>query len=257
MLRYERQKQLLDMFTVGEVLHPEDIVNKFGVSLATARRDLKLLEELPYIQKVYGGAVKLEIDPDDTPLLERQHLNVKEKDAIGRWCANLVQDNDLIMLDNGTTPLYIARYLKERDITVLTNSLLIVNELASARPEVILLGGTLRKKELSITGYPTLNELKSYNIGKYFMSVSGLSPDTGVSDYHIDEIEVKKNAIACSRDVYLISDSSKFGFVAPRHLCRLDDVSMIITDNGLADAAFEEYKNAGATIHRVEIKHKP
>lgn len=241
------------MFSAGEVLHPEEVAKRFGVSMATARRDLKLLGELPNIRKVYGGAVKLENEPDDASLHERQHLHTKEKDAIGAYCAGLVRDGDLIMLDNGTTALSVAKNLRDRNITVVTNSLLVLNELASYRPEVVALGGNLRKEELSITGHTVLRELKSYNISKYFMSVSGLSPETDVSDFHHDEIEVKKVAMSCSREVYIIADHSKFGFIAPRNICALSEVKQIITDTGLSEDEVGKYAEAGAVIRRVEV----
>lgn len=248
MLPYERQSKLLELFQSGGVVSPEDIMQRFGVSIATARRDLKCLEDQHYIKKVYGGAVL--VDPsEDAPLKERMTLHQEQKDAIGRACAEMVSNGDFIILDCGTTPPYIAKHLKEkRNLTVLTNSILVINELINTDVSLIILGGQLRKGELSIVGSSVLNMLEKYQVAKCFISASGVNIAYGVSDFVQDEIEVKKKAIKRSRQAIIVADSSKFNFAAPRHLCAFEEADVIITDSLLPPDTVSEFRAAGCNL---------
>lgn len=248
MLPYERQARLLELFRSGQVISPEDIMQKFGVSIATARRDLKRLEEQDFVKKVYGGAV-LNNQVEDAPLKERITLHQTQKEAIGRAAAELVSDGDFIILDCGTTNRCVAAALKcKRNLTVITNSLLAVNELLNSDVSLIILGGQLRKEEQSLVGPSVLNMLENYQAAKCFISASGLSLSYGASDFLSDEIEVKKKSIQRSCQVFLTADSSKFNYNAPRHLCALDDVDTIITDADLPVEVAQEFRQAGCDL---------
>lgn len=247
MLPYERQEELLSSFSIGKILHPEDIVQKYGVSIATARRDLAALAKMPNIQKVYGGAVMLAPEPTDYPLEKRKASFIEEKDRIGRYCADIVRDGDLVLLDNGTTPPYVAKHLRNREVTVLTNSLLVVQELTGGKTDILILGGHYKPEQSCITGYETIKELNNYNIAFSFLSTSGFSTD-GFSDFKRGEIELKKTAISRSLASYIICDHSKYGFVAPHRACSLADVNGIITDAGLPADAAALVRNAGANL---------
>lgn len=248
MLPYDRQSQLLKLFQSGKVVSPEDVMRHFGVSIATARRDLNRLEEQHYVRKVYGGAVLIDRS-EDAPLKERMTLHQERKASIGRTCADMVSDGDFIILDCGTTPRYIAMYLKEkRDLTVLTNSILVVNELINTDASLIVLGGQLRKGELSLVGPSVLSTLEGYQAAKCFISASGLSTAYGVSDFLQDEIEVKKASIKRSRQVIIVADSSKFNSTSPRHLCALEDADMIVTDSLLPPDTAAEFRAAGCNL---------
>ena len=156
MLPYERQARLLELFQSGRVVSPEDIMQEFGVSIATARRDLKRLETQKQIKKVYGGAILLH-QTEDAPLRERMILHQKQKAAIGRAAANLVNDGEFVILDSGTTNRHVAAALKSKhDLTVVTNSFLVSDELVNSDVSLIVLGGQLRKDELSLVGTSTV-----------------------------------------------------------------------------------------------------
>lgn len=249
MLPYERQKHILELFQSGTIVSPEAVMKKFDVSIATARRDLKVLEELHQIKKVYGGAVLLGEEPQDAPLKDRMISHQDKKDAIGRACAAMIEDGDFVILDCGTTTRYVAMHMKnKKDVTVITNSVLVVNELINTDVSVIILGGQLRKGELSIVGPSAVSALEEYQVTKCFISASGLSLSFGMSDFLQDEIEVKKKSISRAAQVFILADSSKFNHTAPRFLCGLNTADAIITDAGLAPELVAEFQAAGCNL---------
>lgn len=249
MLPYERQSQVMELFQHKTLVSPEDIMKRFGVSIATARRDLSHLEEKQLVKKVYGGAVLTSNAGEDIPMKERMSLHQERKSAIGRYCAELVRDGDFIFLDYGTTPLYVARHLKKRkNVTVITNSVLVINELIDTDASIIVLGGQLRKEELSLAGISTVSALDEYQLAWSFLSVGGLSTDYGITDYHPDEIEVKKKAISRSRQTAFLADSSKFDNVSPRYICALDAVDLVVSDWSLAPDTAAAFRAAGCKL---------
>lgn len=249
MLPYERQSQVMELFQHKSLVSPEDIIKRFGVSIATARRDLNQLEEKQLIKKVYGGAVLVSTPSEDIPMKERMRLHQDRKSAIGRYCADLVKDGDFIFLDYGTTPLYIAKHIKNKpNVTVITNSVLVINELIDTDISTIVLGGQLRKEELSLFGVSTIAELDSYQFTWSFLSVGALNTAFGITDYYQDEIEAKKKAMSRSQKTAFLADSSKFGNTAPRHICALDAMDLVVSDWTLSDETAAAFRNAGCPL---------
>ncbi|HEU0116037.1 MAG TPA: DeoR/GlpR family DNA-binding transcription regulator, partial [Thermomicrobiales bacterium] len=120
-----------------------DIVDEFAVSPATVRRDLGALAERGEIRRIRGGAVAVRQAPPELPVVHRAANQAEAKARIGKAAADLVRDGETIFLSSGTTALEVARHLRDRaGLTVLTNSLLVVNMLIeSSDIEVIVLGG--------------------------------------------------------------------------------------------------------------------
>ena len=142
----ERQKQILSLLSKLGRLSVAEIVETFSVSEATARRDLESLASEGQVQRVHGGAIAVEQAPPELPILERENEQVDEKTRIGRATAELIADKDTIFLGSGTTVLEVAKNLRDRkNLTVITNSLPVLNALAGIKEvTVICLGARLR-----------------------------------------------------------------------------------------------------------------
>src|SRR5512136_1755361 len=153
----ERQQRLLRTIEQQRRITVNQIVAQFEVSLATARRDLETLADQGKVQRVHGGAIAVRLAPPEPPVLQRTSEQSSEKVRIGQAAVDLIADGETIFLSSGTTVLEVARRLRgKRNLTVITNSLLVVNELADA-PELslICLGGMLRRSEMSLIGHIT------------------------------------------------------------------------------------------------------
>jgi DeoR/GlpR family transcriptional regulator of sugar metabolism len=153
----ERQKQILSRLTRQRRLSVTEIVEEFAISEATARRDLETLASQGKVQRVHGGVIAIEQAPPELPILERAGEQADDKVGIGLAAAQLVGEKETIFLGSGTTVLEVARNLRDRkDLTVITNSLPVLNMLAGMSGiTVISLGGMLRESELSFIGHIT------------------------------------------------------------------------------------------------------
>ena len=153
----ERQKQILTLLTRQGRLSVTEIVEQFSISEATVRRDLESLASQGKAQRVHGGVIAIEQAPPELPILERENEQPDEKTRIGRAVASLITDKETVFLGSGTTVLEVARNLRDRrNLTVITNSLPVLNTLAGIKEiTVITLGGMLRDSELSFIGHIT------------------------------------------------------------------------------------------------------
>src|SRR5690349_413277 len=130
----ERQKQILSLLSQQRRLSVAEIVSEFSISEATARRDLETLASQGKAQRVHGGVIALEQAPPELPILQRESEQADEKIRIGLAAAGLVADHETVFLGSGTTVLEIARNLRDhRDLTVVTNSLPVLNMLAGRK----------------------------------------------------------------------------------------------------------------------------
>jgi DeoR family transcriptional regulator of aga operon len=142
----ERQKQILSLLTRQGRLSVTEIVEQFSISEATARRDLESLAPQGKAQRVHGGVIAVERAPPELPIFEHESEQSEEKTRIGREAASLVTDKETVFLGSGTTVLEVARNLRDRkNLTVITNSLPVLNMLAAIR-EITVIGWRTQTK---------------------------------------------------------------------------------------------------------------
>ena len=235
MLSEERRNKILEIINQKKIIKIKDITSEFDVSIATARRDLDVLQEQLYVKRIYGGAELMMPSGNEPSLfLTREMENRAEKIAIGKAAAAMVVEGDTIMLDIGTTTLEVARNLKKlNNITVITSSLTIMNELANSNVTVYSLGGKIRPHELSLSGSIAINSLEQFFIQKAFIGAAGVTFAEGISDFNYEEAQVRFMAIKRAKQAILVADSTKFGNNAFAITCPLDYFHTIITDINL------------------------
>lgn len=237
MLTEERRSRIIQLLREESTVYVVDLSAKFDVSLATIRRDLAALEQEGYLRRVYGGAISLKkpitsSDAFKIRSLERQ----AEKAAIGRLAASLVEAGDTVLLDVGTTTLEVARALKHREnITVLTNSLPILNELVDSSLNVYSLSGRMRKSEFSFVGNLISNTVHSFHISKVFIGCGGYSLEFGLTEHIYDSAQNRNFFIEQSDEAILVTDSRKFGSNAAVLVENSSMVKTIVTDSGLSE----------------------
>lgn len=231
MLPSQRQAQILERLAGADSLALTDLTRLFDVSLETIRRDVAALHAEGRIVKIYGG-VKLKEAPDGEPPMEaRSRSRRAQKQAIAAACCALIEEGDSVFLDSGSTILPIARLLKDRtNLTVVTNSIPVVNELLSSPLEVILIGGRLRHEEASVVTFDYLFDFTQLNIQKCFIGVGGITLDQGLSDYHMGEAATRRRILERSRQVFAAADSTKIGRDVTVRVAALEDIDALITD---------------------------
>ncbi len=212
-----------------------EMAQHFGVSEMTVRRALSKLAEAGLVIRTPGGAMAIPSSSLEKSFLERSAKMSTAKDAIGRAAAQLVQDGEIVVLDSGTTTRYLARYLtSKRNVTVITTSLAVVEELAgSASVELRLTGGIYRRSSHDLTGSAVLEALGGIHADKVFFGAAAVSFHKGVMNY---DAEMPKAFLRSARERILVSDSSKIAKEAVYRLCAIEKCDLIITDKGVRPA---------------------
>lgn len=258
MLRKERQKQILDMLNKQDMVKIPELAKAFDVSVITIRRDLDEMVTAGWIQKVYGGAVlapQAAAEPEAQRLFHaRLAQNHREKMMIGRAAAKLVKDGEIIALNIGTTALEVAKNLgRFEDLTVLTNSIPILNQLANTRLDVYSLGGKLRGNELALHGSLAFKALNDFCVDKAFIGAGGVTLKNGITDHNLDSAELSTVIASRSRQTILITDSRKFGRDASVVIGPLNCVETIITDSGISQEYADGIRQAGIELIIVDV----
>ncbi|PDY48593.1 DeoR/GlpR family DNA-binding transcription regulator [Bacillus pseudomycoides] len=251
----ERRNKIIEMLEQREHVDVSYLSDAFQVSLMTIRRDLEKLEKDGKVIRMYGG-VKLKIKRVyEYSMEERLNSNKQEKLVIAREAARLIEDGDVVAFDASTTALEVSKLIKDRkDVTVVTNNLSIAIELADV-PDivVIVLGGFLRGKSLSVMGASLKQYLERIYIDKAFISSKALSFHEGLTDTAIDEGEAKQAMLSKSNEVIVLADHTKLGKVAFYKVCDKQGITKIITDElipltPLQQECINSYKEYGTPI---------
>lgn len=224
------------------------LATRFGVSEMTVRRDLEELKVAGRLERVRGGALIFELEPE-RPFTQTAIERLAEKRRIGASAAALVHDGQTVMIDVGTTALQVARSLRERDITVITTNLAVYEELVSAPAVTLVLpGGEVRRNYRSLVGFITEEALRSMGADIAFLGASGIDEHLGIRDSTLVEVPIKRAMIAAASRVVLVADSAKFaasGFVS---ICPATDLDVVVTDSGVPDGSRRELEAAGVSV---------
>jgi len=213
-----------------------DLARLVKVSEGTIRNDLRAMDETGQLMRVRGGGVPLDEQPNHNHTFATRAMTHRTaKQCISRQAAALVHDNDSVLLDSSTTVYYLACQLKDRrDLTVITNGLESARELAkNPSNTVILLGGVLRVDGMSITVPLGESFLDTYHIKTAFVSCSGFTLESGLTEVDIYEAQIKRKMIASSGAVVALIDSSKFGRMDLTPFASTEQLAHIYTDDRL------------------------
>jgi DeoR family transcriptional regulator of aga operon len=229
-----------------------ELVSRFGVSAVTIRGDLDALAEVGAVIRSHGGALRNIDAPEEAPITVKETLHHAEKVRIGHTAAQMIEDGETIILDSGTTTAEIARqipYRKLRSLNVITNALNIAMELA-AQPNVrlIMLGGILRQTSYTLAGPHAEQVLPSLHANRLFMGVDGLDPEIGLMTHDVLMARLNALMIQISREVIVVTDSSKFERRGLSIIGRLDEVDRIITDRGAPPDVVTELRARGVEV---------
>lgn len=246
----ERQKQILSLLSKQGRLSINEIVEQFSISVATARRDLESLASQGKARRVHGGVIAVEQAPPELPILERENEQADEKARIGLSAANLVADKETVFLGSGTTVLEVARNLRNRkNLTVITNSLPVLNALAGAEGiTVISLGGMLRDSEMSFIGHITEQALTEVRADKVIMGTRGLSLEHGLTNDYLQETLTDRAILKIGREVILVADHTKVNRVATALLAPLDSMQTFVTDSKADKKFIQALKEQGIQV---------
>lgn len=212
MIPFERRRQMLQAFEHSEIVTLEDLKKILkGTSESTIRRDLKLLASEGEIVLLHGGAARKMAGSYEVSFGSRDILNIKEKNTIAKYAAGLVKDGEMVYLDAGSTVLRMAKYLKEKDITIISTNALLPQELEGAKAKCYIIGGELLLATASLVGPMTDTNLQEMYFDKAFLGASGVSIEAGVNTPDPREAKKKRIVYQNSKECFVLADSSKIG----------------------------------------------
>ena len=244
MLATERQEKICRLVSKNGAVTVASLVSQFGVSIETVRRDLMLLEKLGKLSRVHGGAIK---KGDMKPFLSlpaRNKENNEQKIELSRKAMQFICENDIILVDTGSTAIIFAEALKKNfeHLTVITHSLDVFELLrAKSSFKLILLGGLFLDSENAFYGSLCSDMLDMIHAQKAFIFPSAISLEHGIGDYQQELFEIQRKMFNCADKVFVLADSSKF---EKKALLKLSDTSSAysyITDSSLAHELYLLY----------------
>lgn len=248
----ERRLQILQLLGRERSVRVTDLSRLFDVSEETIRRDLDSLAKEGLLIRTHGGAIADRGTAAEFSFTAREQQRPVEKTRIARAACETIAEGETVLLDASSTALFIARHLPNLRITVLTNSVPVLMELAK-RPQIQLIGtgGLLRPGTLSFVGPAALRVLQEHRVDRAFLGTAGITVVDGFTDANELEAEVKRAMIACSRHVTIVADSSKFGQVAFVRFASLREVHAVITDAEAPRDLVRRLRRAGLSVRLV------
>jgi len=244
LLAIERRREILTRLKNDGKVIVSELARDFDVTEETIRRDLERLDREGLAAKTYGGAVSKKNSGLDLPYNVRETVNVEQKRTIADKVEALIEDGDRIMLDSSSTALYVVKKLKsKRDLTVITNSVKILIELADKSDWTVLsTGGALKKSGLSLTGSSAEKMISSYHVRVAICSCRGLDMELGVTDSNENDSLIKQAMFASAEQRILAMDATKFDAKSFVKVCDLRDVDVLVTEQAPSDA-WQSYCN--------------
>lgn len=244
-----RQQELLQYLRTFRTGHVAELSELLGASPSTIRRDLDQLQDRGLVARVHGGATITEIGGEATPLV-RAVIHAEEKRRIAECAAGLVEEGSTVLISGGTTTEAMIGFLGRLSrLTVITNGIAIAAALgASTTFDVIVLGGLLRREEMSLLGHVTVQALEEFQIDKVFMGAFGIDPDFGLSGANLGETQTDRALLGSSPKLVVLADSSKLTQRGPVRLAPIGAVSTLVTDAGADPSVVTRLEAAGIEV---------
>lgn len=244
----ERQARIMHYLSKVEFASLEELSTQVDVSVSTVRRDLSILEAAGVLRRTHGGARLTYPRSDEFKFTARTVQQQAEKEAIGKACVELLELNQTVILDAGSTVFHVAQFIEDKLAHIVTNSLPVANLYAgTSRLEVVLSGGVIYPRLGVLVGPLAVETFTKIRADVAIMSGGGISLD-GISNSHGLLIEIQRAMINAVQKVIFCMDHTKFGRLSVSPLCDLDEVDAVVTDSKAPAELVEALRGRGVEI---------
>lgn len=256
MTRAERIAKIIEKLRIEGSVSVRNLSKEMHVSEPTIRRDLAEIAEnleLPVL-RVHGGLILNVEKGGIEPLFEAKLSLMKEqKQRIAQKALEFIDDGDSIILDSGTTALFLAKLLYQRKgLKVICVDIKVAHELSTSQNiDVYIVGGQVRNGFYSIGTSLAEQNLRQFYADKAFLTADAIDPSIGVMNSSMFEVGVKRAITCCAKKVILIADHSKIGKKGLVKVCNLSDIDVFITSKGADPQALEELRRSIPTLIEV------
>ena len=244
----ERQLRIRELLEAREFVDLGSLSRELGSSESTVRRDLVELEQQRVLKRVHGGALAVQPRGHLLDYAWQSRRQSDEKRRIGERAAALVEDDQTVILDGGTTVAAVAEHLASRSLHAITNSIAIAQVLRNSRDiEVTLTGGYLFPRLEVLLGPLCEHMLASVAADVLVMGIGGATA-AGFTNNNTLLVGSERTMIEVSRKVVIVADSSKFGRAAMVPLAPLDVADLLVTDRNIAPEHLRMLESAGIEV---------
>ncbi|MBP7730503.1 MAG: DeoR/GlpR transcriptional regulator [Bacteroidales bacterium] len=241
----ERRNNILELLNKDERISVSELAVRLKVSSVTIRNDLNFLESEGLLKRIHGGAVIQDADDIDNSMA----INYEKKVRIACKVAGLVNEGETVLLESGSVNALLARELVKKNVTIITTNIYIARQFRKEKSaRIIIMGGLYQHESESLVGKITRSCIDQVNYDKAFIGIDGYTTKTGFTLKDLLRADISSYIIKNSRDVFIVSDSSKFGKAELTNICYLSDIQHIATDNELGSQFVSEFRKAGKDL---------
>ncbi len=255
-MNYTRREKIKELFKSEEIITLKELSALFpDVSTMTLRRDLEFFEHEGMIMMIRGGCKVLnrEKTPAEENYEDRAVSNIVAKMQIAKAALPYLETGRSVFIDSGSTMMCFSKLIPNMKLSVITSGPNIALELSKhSLPTINIVGGSINKDNLSISGAQALAFIKSINIDTAFIAPSGLSAGGGFTSGNYAECEVKRAIIRKASKTIILMDSSKIGKSLAYTFANLKDVDMVITNEHLPENLYLSALKGGVTVKTLD-----
>lgn len=231
MLKSERQESILKTVTEQRYCTVKQLSAQLFVAPITVRRDLEEMEKAGLLKRCHGGAAVCDYPNREVPFVLRDRENTPAKERIAQKAAQLLRHGNTVFLDASSTVAHLADYLQpEQELTIITNSIRILEKLRGKSIRCYLIGGMLLENSYALVGKIAEETVSSLYADIFFFSSQGITEDGIITDYSEAETRLRKCMIANSRKSVFLYDHTKLGKRFLFKLCSTEELSCTVTD---------------------------
>jgi len=245
----ERRNRIVEYINQKGKVTTKQLGEVFQASTVTIRNDINKLDEHGLIVKVHGGALACSSFTNyEIPASSKYQKNLKIKQKMGIIGASFIKDNDIVFFDSGSSILEVAKALTGRNITAITNDLKTAMFLSENKNvHLIVVGGKKVPNLFTLVGTQTLKELEMYHADKVFLGCDAFDFEIGVTNRTLDEIDLKRAMIKCSKEVIAVADFSKHDKTVFASVCGVNEIDYLIADS-ISDENYIKANSLGLQV---------
>ena len=252
MLTTQRKKMILTRLVADGQIVAKDLANELGTSEDTIRRDLRELARDGKLQRVHGGALPASAATAD--LHAREQVSPKDKIELGRVGAKMIRSNQVVILDGGTTALQVARQLApDLRATIVTHSPTVAVE-AAKHPyvDIIMLGGRLFRHSMVNVGAAVIDAASRLRADLYFMGVTGVHPDEGLTTGDAEEAAVKRALHERAAETIVLASAEKLMAASPFLVTPLAEIGLLVVPVKTPERVWRAMRAGGIKVRRAD-----
>lgn len=237
----QRRERIQEYLAMHKIVRMADLCEMLETSEATVRRDLEWLEREGIVERTHGGAIHSQRMTFEPEYLQRVQRHPEEKRFIGEMAASLIEADDIVFVNSGTTTNQVIRHIRrDAGISVFTNNVNAALEVGEAGFNHYLIGGEFQPRSNSVAGRFAMENLRQVYANKTILGVDGISLKHGCTVPSNAEAEVVKLMIERTKgQIIIVADHSKWGVVSNFQIATIDEIDKLVTDEELDRSALE------------------